>query len=676
MFRATTSGSTPIRTASRTRRTGPREHRRPTLGRRRRRHFRQRERRVPCLVTTDANGNYSFSNGPGTNTADQGLNVDIIAGSPYQIRVQFSRRTSSTARSRTPSRIPAPTATSAIRTASTARWLAKLAIVDFVAPQPGTRTTRSTSVSPTAQRQARRSAGTTRTTTACSTPAKPIARKRVAVELLDGNGVSLGTTKTDANGQYLFLDLDPAKYQVRVVASSLPAGFISSTGKVGSRPGHTNPPGGAGGNNTDHGTNTNNGFVTAPQIQIINTDILRADFGFFRPLSVGDFVWEDVDDNETSTRRTPPLVGFTVDLLDGISGVITSQQTVAGGKYLFTNLVEGKYQVRVATPGGYVSSTGKNGSAAGPFEPGTALDVDNSSHGTENAALTFAVGPVITLTAPGTNVSDNGNANLTQDFGLIQPLSIGDTVLPLDANNDGQLNGIEAGIAGVTINLRDGVGALLGTTTTNAQGGYLFTYLLPGQYRVEVVNGSLPGRARQRHQQDGSATGPVKPCARHPRGRLRCRHPRRHGDPGPAAHTRPRRCPDERSGHPPRSVNPRSANSNRVQDFGSSARSRSAISSGTTRITTVSSRRAKLASTASRSKCLEAPRTPSSPQRPRPAGGTYLFDNLIAGSYQVRVSPLAGYSQQHRDARLPNGPYRTGNDGESRQRRPRHQRQP
>ena len=612
-------------------------------------------------VTTDANGNYYFSNGPGTNTANKAFNVDIIAGSPFQIRVQFGQaglvnRPLTNAFANSGANSDQRDSNGVNGTGS----LANFAIVNFVAPQPGA-ADHSLDI------------GFTRGPTfklgdqvwndknnngLFDTGEAPIAN--VTVELLDGNGVSLGTTKTDANGQYLFLDLDPAKYQVRVVASSLPAGFISSTGKVGFAAGAYEPsPGGAGGNNTDHGTNTNNGFVTAPQIQIINTDILTQDFGFFRPLSVGDFVWEDVNNNGTFDATDAPLVGFTVDLLDGIGGVITSQQTVAGGKYLFTNLVEGKYQVRVATPGGYVSSTGKNGSAAGPFEPGTALDVDNSDHGTENAALTFAVGPVITLTAPGTNVSDNGNANLTQDFGLIQPLSIGDTVW-LDANNDGQLNGAEAGIAGVTINLRDGVGALLGTTTTNAQGGYLFTYLLPGQYRVEVVNGSLPAGLVSSTGKNGSATGPVEPS------------PGTLGDgfdvgtlagtvtQGPLLTLALGGAPTKEAAIRGGIVDPAAdANSNRVQDFGffrplaignfvwDDSNNDGKFSAGEIGLDGVTvelldSTNAVVATTTTT------------------GGGTYLFDNLIAGSYQVRVTPLAGYSSSTGTQGSPNGPYEPG----------------
>ena len=71
------------------------------------------------------------------------------------------------------------------------------------------------------------------------------------------------------------------------------------------------------------------------------------------------------------------------------------------------------------------------------------------------------------------------------DFGVISLLSLGDLVW-LDANNDGVRQTAEAGIAGVTVTLvgLDPVNAGTLTTTTAADGGYLFTNLVPGRYQV------------------------------------------------------------------------------------------------------------------------------------------------------------------------------------------------
>lgn len=81
------------------------------------------------------------------------------------------------------------------------------------------------------------------------------------------------------------------------------------------------------------------------------------------------------------------------------------------------------------------------------------------------------------------------------DFANLEPISLGDRVW-LDADNSGTLDGGEAGIDGVTVNLYsddDGNGAftpnvdtLIGTTTTDGGGIYLFDELLPGEYLVQI----------------------------------------------------------------------------------------------------------------------------------------------------------------------------------------------
>ncbi len=71
-------------------------------------------------------------------------------------------------------------------------------------------------------------------------------------------------------------------------------------------------------------------------------------------------------------------------------------------------------------------------------------------------------------------------------------LSLGDLVWE-DSNNNGQVDGGEAGIAGIPVTLyRDdnqdcqADGAALATQPTTGTGGYLFTDLLPGNYIVEI----------------------------------------------------------------------------------------------------------------------------------------------------------------------------------------------
>jgi len=88
-----------------------------------------------------------------------------------------------------------------------------------------------------------------------------------------------------------------------------------------------------------------------------------------------------------------------------------------------------------------------------------------------------------------------GPTVLAADFPYLPPLSIGNLVW-LDADNDGLRDSGENGIAEVSLTLyidsdengqlTPGSDAIAGTTTTDADGSYLFENLLPGEYLVQV----------------------------------------------------------------------------------------------------------------------------------------------------------------------------------------------
>lgn len=75
--------------------------------------------------------------------------------------------------------------------------------------------------------------------------------------------------------------------------------------------------------------------------------------------------------------------------------------------------------------------------------------------------------------------------------------AIGDLVW-LDENQNGIQDAAEPGISGVTVNLYNGAGTQVSSTTTNANGRYLFDNLNPGDYFVEFV----PPAGYQRSPQD------------------------------------------------------------------------------------------------------------------------------------------------------------------------------
>ena len=70
------------------------------------------------------------------------------------------------------------------------------------------------------------------------------------------------------------------------------------------------------------------------------------------------------------------------------------------------------------------------------------------------------------------------------DFGLVAPATIGDRVW-YDEDGNGADNG-EPGAPNVTVILKDANGVELARTTTDSDGRYRFTGLIPGTYTVDI----------------------------------------------------------------------------------------------------------------------------------------------------------------------------------------------
>lgn len=90
------------------------------------------------------------------------------------------------------------------------------------------------------------------------------------------------------------------------------------------------------------------------------------------------------------------------------------------------------------------------------------------------------------LTSPG-ELHRDGDRDPTLDFGFVtKSYAVGDYVW-IDSNADGVQGDDEPVLPGVTVELLDGAGNVVATTTTDAQGRYLFDALPAGTYQVRFT---------------------------------------------------------------------------------------------------------------------------------------------------------------------------------------------
>ncbi|MEZ4984357.1 MAG: SdrD B-like domain-containing protein [Saprospiraceae bacterium] len=233
---------------------------------------------------------------------------------------------------------------------------------------------------------------------------------------------------------------------------------------------------------------------------------MTVDFGFVPDMSIGSTVFYDFNDDgvqDFNSSLEQGIEGVTVQLLYDVNGdgtidpseVIATTVTDADGNYYFGNLPSGDYMVAV-TPADNapVSSTG----AAGDDQ----IDLDDN--GTQAASGDVTYSPIVTLSAgieltedagnPGADQDDlaDDNGDMTIDFGFVPNQSIGSTVF-VDGDDSGIQEAGEPGVPNVPVTLLadiDGDGDIddvVATTTTDANGNYIFEGLPPGDYIVTIT---------------------------------------------------------------------------------------------------------------------------------------------------------------------------------------------
>jgi hypothetical protein len=263
---------------------------------------------------------------------------------------------------------------------------------------------------------------------------------------VNGNEALIGTFTTGDNGIYQFTNITPTDvlttgtlYRVRF---ELPTGYVFTTQGA---PITTD-------NNSDAITAT--GYTDRFSVGS-NETVTYVDAGAIGNLSLSGTTWEDVNVNGTLDAGEPSLPNVTLTLtvttsINSTNPTVIYTVTSGAGSpnFTFNQLPAGNYQLSViAKPLGYLLSTA--GTLSG------------------------------TLPATG------------QNFGFYRTAAVGDRVW-LDVNGNGTYEaGVDAGLPGITVRLRDAATDVVISTTTTLAGGnagfYGFENVTPGSYVVEFV---------------------------------------------------------------------------------------------------------------------------------------------------------------------------------------------
>ncbi|MDI1226761.1 MAG: SdrD B-like domain-containing protein [bacterium] len=174
-----------------------------------------------------------------------------------------------------------------------------------------------------------------------------------------------------------------------------------------------------------------------------------------------------------------PISSTSVELHSGATcggALVDTQMTDSLGNYLFSTLAAGTYSV--------CEPVQPVGTSNGITTAGT-ITANNGSTGTAGAASnpTATTSQITSITLNGDGGGGEISGSNNSNFAEIVLSSISGIVFR-DVNNNGVQNGPDAGINVVTIELLDGGGTVINTTTTNGAGAYSFTNLAPGTYSV------------------------------------------------------------------------------------------------------------------------------------------------------------------------------------------------
>ncbi|MEW6050273.1 MAG: SdrD B-like domain-containing protein [Candidatus Zixiibacteriota bacterium] len=183
--------------------------------------------------------------------------------------------------------------------------------------------------------------------------------------------------------------------------------------------------------------------------------------------SIGDRIWNDLNQNGIQDAGEPGMRGLPVALLNCQNMPVKIDTTDTLGNYSFTDIPAGQYKLLFMKPANYSFTANDQGS-------NDSLDSDPLPGNGFTVCVTFA----------------DGETNLTLDAGVFTgpppKASLGDLVFN-DLDSNGVQEAGEPGVSGVVVNLFTCADVPARSDTTDSFGFYFFDQLLLGSYKVQFV---------------------------------------------------------------------------------------------------------------------------------------------------------------------------------------------